>query len=47
MMKNEIKPLGQGSFDADKFLRALKELGSRGPIGLQCYGMEAWKKINK
>jgi sugar phosphate isomerase/epimerase len=54
-----IQPLGQGTFDAGKFLRTLKELGYRGPIGLQCYGiagdarehltqsMEAWKKMNK
>lgn len=40
-----------------KFLKTLKELGYKGPIGLQCYGMggdarehlqksmDAWKKL--
>ena len=34
-----IQPLDQGSFDVGKFLRTLKELGYKGPIGLQCYGI--------
>jgi sugar phosphate isomerase/epimerase len=54
-----IKPLDKGTFDVGKFLGTLKELGYRGPIGLQCYGidgdakehlsqsMEAWKKLKK
>jgi sugar phosphate isomerase/epimerase len=52
-----IQPLDKGSFDMGRFLRTLKELGYRGPIGLQCYGiggdarehlarsMAAWKKL--
>jgi sugar phosphate isomerase/epimerase len=52
-----IQPLGQGSFDVGKLLKTLKELGYRGPVGLQCFGitgdtrehlsrsMEAWKKL--
>jgi sugar phosphate isomerase/epimerase len=54
-----IQPLDKGSFDVGKFLKTLKDLGYKGPIGLQCYGiggdtrehltqsMEAWKKLNK
>jgi sugar phosphate isomerase/epimerase len=54
-----IQPLGKGTFDMEKFLRTLKELGYKGPIGLQCYGiggdtrehlaqsMEAWKRLSK
>ena len=49
----------QGSFDVAAFLKTLKELGFRGPIGLQCYGiggdarehlarsMAAWRKLSK
>jgi len=52
-----IQPLDRGSFDMARFLADLKELGYRGPIGLQCYGiggdarehlarsMAAWKKL--
>jgi sugar phosphate isomerase/epimerase len=54
-----IQPLDKGSFDLGKFLRTLNELGYKGPIGLQCYGiggdtrehlarsMEAWKKLRE
>ncbi len=54
-----IQPLDRGSFDVGKFLRTLKELGYRGPIGLQCYGiggdardhlarsMTAWRELSK
>jgi hypothetical protein len=47
------------SVDVGKFLRTLTELGYKGPIGLQCYGiggdtrehlarsMEVWKKLSK
>jgi sugar phosphate isomerase/epimerase len=54
-----IQPLDKGSFDVGKFLRTLKELGYRGPIGLQCYGiggdardhlarsMNAWRSLSK
>ena len=52
-----IQPLGQGNFDLGAFLATLHELGYKGPIGLQCYGiggdtrehlaksMEAWQKL--
>jgi sugar phosphate isomerase/epimerase len=54
---NFIQPLDKGSFDVGGLLKALKELGYQGPIGLQCYGiggdagehlarsMAAWKKL--
>ena len=54
-----IQLLGQGSFDVGKLLRTLKELGYKGPIGLQCYGiggdarehlarsMTAWQELSK
>jgi sugar phosphate isomerase/epimerase len=57
--KNYIQPLDKGSFDMGRFLRTLKELGYKGPIGLQCYGiggdarehlarsMTAWKELKK
>jgi len=56
---NWIQPLGSGSFDVPALLALLKELGYKGPIGLQCYGiggdarehlarsMAAWKKMNE
>lgn len=52
-----IQPLGQGDFDVAAFVRALREVGYRGPIGLQCYGiggdtrehlaesMQAWQRL--
>lgn len=52
-----IQPLDKGSFDVGKFLKTLQDLGYRGPIGLQCYGiggdtrehlarsLAAWKKL--
>ena len=54
-----IQPLDQGNFDVAGFLRTLHDLGYRGPIGLQCYGiggdahehlarsMTAWRKLSK
>jgi sugar phosphate isomerase/epimerase len=54
-----IQPLDKGSFDVGGLLRTLKELGYRGPIGLQCYGiggdvrehlarsMAAWRKLSE
>jgi sugar phosphate isomerase/epimerase len=54
-----IQPLGQGSFDVGTLLKTLKELGYKGPIGLQCFGiggdtrehlarsMEAWRELSK
>lgn len=53
-----IQPLDRGSFDMPAFLKTLKELGYKGPIGLQCFGiggdarehlgrsLAAWKKMN-
>ncbi len=54
-----IQPLDQGTFDQARFLQSLKELGYRGPIGLQCYGiggdtrdhlarsMKAWRTLSR
>ena len=54
-----IQPLDKGSFDVGAFLKTLKELGYKGPIGLQCYGiggdarehlarsMTAWRKLSE
>ena len=37
--KRYIQPLDRGSFDVKALLRTLRELGYRGPIGLQCFGI--------
>lgn len=54
-----IQPLDSGNFDMAAFLKTLNELGFKGPVGLQCYGIggdarehlarsiEAWQKLNK
>jgi sugar phosphate isomerase/epimerase len=54
-----IRPLDEGSFDQTVLLRHLGEIGFKGPVGLQCYGikidpkenlqrsMKAWKTINQ
>ncbi len=54
-----IQPLDKGTFDVGKLLNTLKELGYRGPIGLQCYGiggdarehlarsLAAWRKLSE
>jgi sugar phosphate isomerase/epimerase len=54
-----IQPLDKGNFEVGRFLKTLKELGYRGPIGLQCYGiggdtrehlarsMTAWRKLSE
>lgn len=34
---NYIKPLGQGHYDVCGYVKALREAGYKGPIGLQCY----------
>lgn len=56
---NYIQPLDKGSFDVGGLLKALKEFGYKGPIGLQCYGiggdaskhlarsMAAWQKLSE
>jgi sugar phosphate isomerase/epimerase len=52
-----IQPLGEGAFDNARLMSHLQEMGYRGPVGLQCYGvpgsareklrrsMKAWKRI--
>jgi sugar phosphate isomerase/epimerase len=54
---NWIQPLDTGSFDVCALLETLRELGYKGPIGLQCWGiggdardhlarsMAAWRKL--
>jgi sugar phosphate isomerase/epimerase len=32
-----IRPLGEGKFDVDGFLKSLGAAGYKGPVGLQCY----------
>jgi sugar phosphate isomerase/epimerase len=34
-----IQPLGRGTFDVARVMSTLKELGYRGPVGLQCYNV--------
>jgi len=34
-----IQPLDQGSFDNRQLMGTLREIGFRGPIGLQCFGI--------
>ncbi len=53
-----LQPLDRGSYDVSQVLRTLSELGYKGPVGLQCYGiggdardhltrsMAAWKRLN-
>jgi sugar phosphate isomerase/epimerase len=53
-----IQSLDRGSFDVGGLLKTLKELGYKGPVGLQCYGiggdarehlersMAAWRKLS-
>jgi sugar phosphate isomerase/epimerase len=52
-----IQPLDQGTFDVGRLLKTLREIGYKGPVGLQCYGiggdarehlarsMTAWRKL--
>lgn len=54
-----IQPLDSGNFDMAAFLKTLKDLGYKGPVGLQCFGiggdagehlarsMAAWRKLNQ
>lgn len=54
-----IQPLDSGSFNTQALLKTLRELGYRGPIGLQCFGitgdarqhlarsMSAWRRLNE
>ncbi len=53
-----IQPLDVGNFDVATFLKTLRDLGYKGPIGLQCYGIggdarehlarsiAAWRKLS-
>jgi len=41
-----IRPLGTGSFDVGKVLHVLDEIGYKGPIGLQCYGLKGDDRAN-
>lgn len=41
-----IQPLDQGTFDIAAFLKTLDELGYRGPIGLQCFGIGGDAKVH-
>ena len=53
-----IQPLGRGSYDVEKLVRSLRELGYEGPVGFQGYGikedpeevlretMAAWQAMN-
>lgn len=53
---NWLQPLDKGDYDVFVVLKTLKDLGYKGPVGLQCYGIEgdardhlvrsmaAWKK---
>jgi sugar phosphate isomerase/epimerase len=41
-----IQPLDRGTFDTLSLLRLLRELGYRGPIGLQCYNVPGDQKEN-
>jgi sugar phosphate isomerase/epimerase len=36
-----IQPLDSGEYDVYPVVKTLKELGYTGPIGLQCYGIQA------
>jgi sugar phosphate isomerase/epimerase len=54
-----IQPLDKGSFNVGLLLKTLKDLGFKGPIGLQCYGiggdarehlarsLSAWRKLSE
>ena len=57
-MPNAIQTLDKGSYDVTAFLKKLKAIGFKGPIGLQCFNikgdpqelltgsMGAWKKMS-
>lgn len=36
---NWLQPLGEGSFNTAHVIHTLRNLGYRGPVGLQCYGI--------
>jgi len=43
---NWIQPLDSGSFDMYGFLKVLNEMGYRGPMGLQCYGIKGDARLH-
>jgi sugar phosphate isomerase/epimerase len=43
---NWLQPLDAGSFDQAKLFKILDDLGYRGPVGLQCYGISGDAKIH-
>ncbi len=57
--KRLIQPLGNGTFDMTRVMRALDTIGYKGPVNLQCYqikqpasqhlatSIEAWRKLNR
>lgn len=57
--KRLIQPLGQGTFDMQRIIRVLDEIGYKQPVNLQCYqieqpasqhlaaSVEAWKELNE
>jgi sugar phosphate isomerase/epimerase len=46
MWDSLIQPLGAGAFDVAGLLRMLKDIGFRGPVGLQCYNLKQPKPIH-
>lgn len=43
---NWIQPLGQGTYDVLGLLKTLQELGYKGPVGLQCWGITGDTKVH-
>ena len=43
---NWLQPLDAGSFDQAKLFKILDDLGYRGPVGLQCYGVPGDARVH-
>ena len=41
-----IQPLDQGDFSQVRLLKALKQVGFKGPVGLQCYAVQGDQRTN-
>ena len=41
-----IQTLDRGDFPQERLLRALKKMGFRGPVGLQCYAIKGDRRGN-
>ena len=41
-----IQPLDSGTFPQERLFSALRKLGFKGPVGLQCYGVKGDKRKN-